>query len=136
MEVILNSCEFSYGQAVVLMGAAPVVALKMAMARPCSAGGIAKPGRPWCDVESSHLRPSDSDVESRPIMKLVAGTVLLLAAEQAYAHAHLVQFPNHDVAARVLVPASLVLAILGSLLLVWGLVTESRCCQSDKSERA
>lgn len=67
-------------------------------------------------------------------MKLLAGTVLLLAAEQAYAHAHLVQFPNHDVAARVLIPASLVLVVLGSLLLVWGLLSECRCRPSSSRE--
>lgn len=59
-------------------------------------------------------------------MKLVSGSLLLLAAEQAFAHAHLVQFPNHDVAARVLVPGSLVLTVIGAILLVWGLLTETR----------
>lgn len=58
-------------------------------------------------------------------MKLVTGALLLLGAEQAYAHAHLVQFPNHDIAAQVLVPASLVFVVLGSILLVWGLFTET-----------
>lgn len=57
-------------------------------------------------------------------MRLVSGAILLLAAEQAFAHAHLIGFPNHDVAARVLVPASLVLLVLGSLMTVWGLLTE------------
>lgn len=59
-------------------------------------------------------------------MKLVSGSLLLLAAEQAFAHAHLVQFPNHDVASRVLIPASLVLTLLGAVLFVWGLLTEAR----------
>ena len=59
-------------------------------------------------------------------MKLVAGSVLVLAAEQAYAHAHLVQFPNHESASAVLVPASLVLLVLGMLLVIWGLLTEAR----------
>jgi len=59
-------------------------------------------------------------------MKLVSGSLLLLAAEQAFAHAHLVQFPNHDVASRVLVPASLILALMGATLFVWGLLTEAR----------
>jgi len=52
--------------------------------------------------------------------------VLLLAAEQAYAHAQLVQFPNHESAAAVLVPASVVLLILGTVLMVWGLLTETK----------
>lgn len=59
-------------------------------------------------------------------MKLLAGVVLLHASEQAFAHAHLVQFPNHDEAGQVLFPASLVLLTLGAILFVWGLVTEAR----------
>ena len=59
-------------------------------------------------------------------MKLVSGAILFLAAEQAYAHAHLVQFPNHDVASRVLVPGSLVLLVLAVLMFAWGLLTEAR----------
>ncbi len=59
-------------------------------------------------------------------MKLVAGSVLVLAAEQAYAHAQLVQFPNHESASAVLVPASLVLLVLGLLLFIWALLTEAR----------
>jgi hypothetical protein len=59
-------------------------------------------------------------------MKLLSGSVMLLAAEQAYAHSLLVMFPNHDRAASVLVPASLVLLAVGSLLVVWGLLTETR----------
>lgn len=59
-------------------------------------------------------------------MKLVSGSILLLAAEHAYAHAKLVQFPNHESASSVLIPASMVLLILGTLLLIWGLVTEAR----------
>jgi len=59
-------------------------------------------------------------------MKLISGAILVLAAEQAYAHAQLVQFPNHESAAAVLVPASLVLVVLGILMLIWGLLTEVR----------
>lgn len=59
-------------------------------------------------------------------MKLLSGAVLLLAAEQAFAHAQLVQFPNHDVAASVLIPACVVFSTVGSLLFVWGLLTETR----------
>jgi hypothetical protein len=59
-------------------------------------------------------------------MKLVSGAILFLASEQAYAHAHLVQFPNHDVASRVLLPGSLVLLVLAILMFVWGLLTEAR----------
>ncbi len=59
-------------------------------------------------------------------MKLVTGAILLLAAEQAYAHAKLVQFPNHESAAAVLIPASLVMTVLGSLIFIWGIATEAR----------
>ena len=46
-------------------------------------------------------------------MKMVSGSVMLFAAEEAYAHANLVQFPNHESASRVLVPASVVFLALG-----------------------
>lgn len=59
-------------------------------------------------------------------MRLLAGAILLLAAEQSFAHAHLVNFPNHDVAAGVLVPASLVFVVLGALLAGWGILTDGR----------
>ncbi len=59
-------------------------------------------------------------------MKLLSGAVLLHAAEQAYAHAHLAQFPYHDDAALVLMPAAWVLAALGSILFVWGVFAETR----------
>ena len=59
-------------------------------------------------------------------MKLLSGTVLLLASEQAFAHAQLVQFPNHEEAAAVLIPASAVFLILGSILVIWGLLNEVR----------
>ncbi|RLT03856.1 MAG: hypothetical protein DWI21_15170, partial [Planctomycetota bacterium] len=59
-------------------------------------------------------------------MKLLSGTILLLAAEQAFAHAQLVQFPNHEDATAVLIPASVVFVILGSILLIWGLLSEVR----------
>ena len=59
-------------------------------------------------------------------MKLLSGTVLLLASEQAFAHAQLVQFPNHEEATAVLIPASAVFLILGSILVIWGLLSEVR----------
>jgi len=42
---------------------------------------------------------------------MVSGCVLLLAAEQAYADALLIPFPNHDLAGQTLFPASLILAV-------------------------
>lgn len=65
-------------------------------------------------------------------MKLLSGAVLLVGAEQAYAHALLVQFPNQESAATVLVPASLVLSTLGSILMLWGLLTECRSLARQK----
>jgi hypothetical protein len=59
-------------------------------------------------------------------MKMVSGALLLLASEQAYAHSQLVQFPNHDDALRVLIPACVVFLALGTLLLAWGVLTEAR----------
>ncbi len=59
-------------------------------------------------------------------MKLLSGTILLLAAEQAFAHAQLAQFPNHDDAKAVLIPASVVFLALGSILMIWGLLSELR----------
>jgi hypothetical protein len=63
-------------------------------------------------------------------MKLLSGAVLLLAAEQAYAHSHLIGFPNHEVAADVLIPAAVVFLVLGSLLVTWGLFAEGRCSRN------
>ncbi len=59
-------------------------------------------------------------------MRLVTGALLLLAAEQAYAHAHLVQFPHYRTASPVLLPASAVFAVLGVGFLVWGALTDGR----------
>jgi hypothetical protein len=68
-------------------------------------------------------------------MKMLSGALLLLASEQAYAHANLVQFPNHDSAAQVLYPASLVFLFLGVLLTAWGLLTEARTGRAREGER-
>ncbi len=37
-------------------------------------------------------------------MRMLTGAMLLVGAEQAFAHAHLVQFPNHIEARTVLMP--------------------------------
>lgn len=58
-------------------------------------------------------------------MKLLSGAILLVGAEHAFAHAKLVQFPNQD-AASVLIPVSLIMLVLGTLLMIWGLLTECR----------
>ena len=59
-------------------------------------------------------------------MKLLSGAILLHASEQAFAHAQLAQFPYHEDAVIVLIPAAVVFAALGTLLLAWGLLTEAR----------
>ena len=58
-------------------------------------------------------------------MRLLSGAILLLAAEQAFAHSQLIGFPNHDVAADILVPAAFVFVVLGGSLMTWGLLTEA-----------
>jgi len=58
-------------------------------------------------------------------MRTVTGAILLLAAEQAYAHACLIPFPNQEAAAQVLLPASSVALVLGTVFLIWGIATES-----------
>jgi uncharacterized membrane protein len=57
-------------------------------------------------------------------MRMVAGAVLIMAAEQAFAHSLMVRFPNHLFAREVLLPSSAVLLALGLAFLVWGTLTE------------
>jgi hypothetical protein len=57
-------------------------------------------------------------------MKMVTGAILLLIAEQCYAHTHLIQFPHYEYASQTLLPASAVAAVLGGLFLLWGVVAE------------
>ena len=63
---------------------------------------------------------------SRFEMRMLTGAILILTAEQAFAHAHLVGFPNHLFVNEVLVPTSLALAILGAGFLIWGIVSERK----------
>ncbi len=58
-------------------------------------------------------------------MRTVTGAILLVVAEQSYAHACLIPFPNQEAAVQVLIPASLVSLFLGAAFLIWGIVTES-----------
>ena len=58
--------------------------------------------------------------------KLVTGSILLFASEQAFAHAYQIGFPHHVYVSEILVPASAVLLILGTSLFVWGLWCEVR----------
>jgi len=59
-------------------------------------------------------------------MKCITGGILIAAAEQAFAHSQLVQFPNHLFAQDVLLPTSAALLSVGTGFLVWGIVTECR----------
>ena len=59
-------------------------------------------------------------------MRLVAGAVLLLAAESAFAHAYLIGFPHQPTVRDILLPASAVLVVLGAGLLIWGAVSERK----------
>jgi len=57
-------------------------------------------------------------------MRMITGSILLLAAEQAFSHAYLVGFPHQAFVSQVLVPGSLVLGLLGLAFLIWGLVMD------------
>ena len=59
-------------------------------------------------------------------MRMMTGALLLLASEQAFAHAHLIQFPHDVFAHEVLYPASLVLGVFGLGFLIWGVWTEGK----------
>ncbi len=59
-------------------------------------------------------------------MRIVAGAILLLSSEQAFAHAYLIGFPHQSYASQVLIPASLLLGLLGMAVLIWGLAVDGR----------
>ncbi len=59
-------------------------------------------------------------------MRMLTGAILLLTAEQAFAHAHLVGFPHVGFVREVLLPASMVLGLFGFAFLVWGILTERK----------
>ncbi len=64
-------------------------------------------------------------------MRMISGTILLLAAEQAFAHAHMIGFPHATYARNVLFPASYVLLGLGVAFLAWGVFTERQSSSSN-----
>jgi hypothetical protein len=88
----------------------------------CTEVGILQTGTPFFTIRPEFLTLEECD----DFMKMISGAILLIGSEQAFAHTQLTQFPNHEAAARVLIPASVVLLTLGFLLLIWGLLTESR----------
>jgi hypothetical protein len=59
-------------------------------------------------------------------MRMITGSILLLAAEQAFAHAYLVGFPHQAYVSQVLVPGSVTLGALGLAFIIWGLVMDRR----------
>jgi hypothetical protein len=59
-------------------------------------------------------------------MRLVAGAILILVAELAYAHAHLIGFPHQPAARDVLVPSSVAALIVGTGFVIWGAITERK----------
>lgn len=69
-------------------------------------------------------------------MRTLTGALLLLGAEQAYAHANLIQFPNQVEARTILLPAAMTFLVLGALTLIWGMLTENRNRQAPDSPLA
>ena len=65
-------------------------------------------------------------------MRMLTGALLILAAEQAFAHAHLVNFPYDGLVRDVLIPGATVSAVVGLILLVWGLFSETPARPRDK----
>lgn len=57
-------------------------------------------------------------------MRMISGSLLLLVAEQSFAHAHSIPFPHNEFAYDLLLPISAGAAALGVAFLVWGLLTE------------
>lgn len=60
------------------------------------------------------------------VMRMITGAILLLASEQAFAHAYSIGFPHQAYASQVLVPSSAILGLLGLGFLVWGLAMDHR----------
>jgi hypothetical protein len=59
-------------------------------------------------------------------MRMLSGAILILVAEQAFAHAHMAEFPNQVFVNEVLYPTSMVLAAFGIGFLIWGVITERK----------
>jgi len=59
-------------------------------------------------------------------MRTITGGILILAAEQAFSHAHLIGFPHGVFASQVLLPTSLALLVAGLGFLMWGVVVERK----------
>lgn len=59
-------------------------------------------------------------------MRTITGAILILASEQAFAHAYQIGFPNAQLAQDLLVPLSAVLALIGLAFLIWGIITDRK----------
>ena len=59
-------------------------------------------------------------------MRTITGAILILAAEQAFAHAHLVGWPHHVYVRTILIPTAAVLATVGVGVLIWGFLSERK----------
>lgn len=59
-------------------------------------------------------------------MRTVTGAILILAAQQAFAQAHLVTFPHEVYVREIMIPASAVLLIFGVGFLIWGVISDRR----------
>lgn len=69
-------------------------------------------------------------------MKMITGAILLLIAELAFAHTHIIQFPHHLYVKEFLIPVSTVAGVLGVCLLIWGLVDDVRAQRAARSKAA
>ena len=59
-------------------------------------------------------------------MRTITGAILILAAEQAFSHAHLIAFPHQIYAQTILIPCAAVVGFTGVVVLVWGFLTERK----------
>lgn len=54
------------------------------------------------------------------MMRSLTGALLILTGEQAFAHAHLINFPHQIYAQSILIPFALVSIVIGLIYLVLG----------------
>lgn len=59
-------------------------------------------------------------------MRTLTGAILILTAEQAFAHAFLISFPHQVYARLILLPSAVVLVSAGLFVLVWGFLSERK----------
>ena len=59
-------------------------------------------------------------------MRAITGAILILTAEQAFAHAHLVGFPHQVYVQSILLPSAAVLSAIGAVVLIWGIFSERK----------